>query len=381
MPIRTLESNTDVLTAAKKRITNLFNTGIKVYLNFSCGKDSLCMSSLVYDLILNGEINKDQLTVVFIDEEGLYPAMVDAAFRWRKKFLSLGVPFHWFCLPLKQVSVLDQLSRSESWITWEPGKEDVWMREAPSFAIMNHPILEYPGEMNYQTFLDRACIDGINMIGIRTAESVTRIKAVASTTSHDPKPGGNFYPIYDWQDADVWRYIRDHGLEFPNVYMALYQAGVTKRHLRLCNFFAESSIQGLRWVCQTDPVLWDRIQKRCPNAYLVLLYWDSEMFHRRTAKRRELEEDAEAKDYKALCKDILFLNTSKYTIPADTFMSLRTYKNLFIKTYGWATNDHYKLLYEGLLSGDPKKRILRILWTEIMTAALESMQEDAVNNG
>lgn len=38
---------------------------------------------------------------------------------------------------------------------------------------------------------------------------------------------------------------------------------------------------------------------------------------------------------------------------------------LFIKTYGIAEQKHYKTMYEGLLYGDPKMRILRILWTTI----------------
>ena len=40
-------------------------------------------------------------------------------------------------------------------------------------------------------------------------------------------------------------------------------------------------------------------------------------------------------------------------------------KRLFIKTYGIAEQKHYKTTYEGLLYGDPKMRILRILWTTI----------------
>ena len=41
------------------------------------------------------------------------------------------------------------------------------------------------------------------------------------------------------------------------------------------------------------------------------------------------------------------------------------WRGLFIKTYGIAEQKHYKTMYEGLLYGDPKMRILRILWTTI----------------
>ena len=179
--MKVVESSMNVLQAAKIRIRNVFANGCKIYLSFSSGKDSLCMANLVYEMILSGELDPKQLTVTFIDEEGLYPSMVDAAHRWRRNFLSVGAKFLWFCLPFKQVCVIDHLSASESWITWEPGKEDVWMRTPPDFAIRYSPYLHHPGEMNYQTFCEKAFRDGIQLVGLRTAESLTRFKCIANT--------------------------------------------------------------------------------------------------------------------------------------------------------------------------------------------------------
>lgn len=363
--MKVVESSMNVLQAAKIRVRNVFANGCKIYLSFSSGKDSLCMANLVYEMILSGELDPKQLTVTFIDEEGLYPSMVDAAHRWRRNFLSVGAKFLWFCLPFKQVCVIDHLSASESWITWEPGKEDVWMRTPPDFAIRYSPYLHHPGEMNYQTFCEKAFRDGIQLVGLRTAESLTRFKCIANTKMERITKGGKFYPIYDWADSDVWLYIKERNLEFPEIYMRLYEAGVHKNALRLCAFFGDTSTQGLRWVAETDNDLWERIQRREPNAYLVLLYWDSEMFRRSTRKRRELEADTEQKDYKALCKDLLFLHPERYTIAKDTLSHIDHWRGLFIKTYGIAEQKHYKTMYEGLLYGDPKMRILRILWTTI----------------
>ena len=362
MPIKKIESTINVLDAAKQRIRNVFSNGCKMYLSYSCGKDSACLASLTYDLIRAGEIDGKQLTVIFIDEEGLYPSMVRAAEQWREKFMAIGVPFLWFCLPFKQVSVIDHLSASESWITWEPDKEDIWMRDPPPYAIFQSPYLHYPGEMNYQTFCGKAFADGIAMIGLRTAESLTRNQVIAKL---DMKHlNGRLYPIYDWTDDDVWLYIKERGLDFPEIYMRLYEAGVGKNQLRLCCFFGDMSTQGLRWVAETDPQLWERIQRREPNAYLVLLYWDSEMFRRSTRKRRELEAEQEQKDYCALCKDVLF-HPERYTIAKDTLAKIGSWRGLFVKSYGIATQKHYKKMYEGLLYGDPKSRVLRILWTSI----------------
>ena len=363
MPIKSITSSINVLDAARIRIKNAFSNGCKMYLSFSCGKDSACMAQLTYDLIREGAINPKQLTITFIDEEGLYPSMVEAALYWRKKFMGVGVPFLWFCLPFKQVCVINHLAASESWITWEPGKEDVWMREPPPFAIMQSPYLHYAGEMNYQTFCEFAFADGIQMIGLRVSESLTRNQMIARLKQD--RLNGKFYPIYDWTDRDVWLYLKERNVPFPDIYLRLYEAGVNRNQLRLCCFFGDMSTQGLRWVAETDPQLWERIQRREPNAYLVLLYWDSEMFRRSTAKRRELEAEEGPKDYRQLCKDILFLHTDRYTIAADTKAKLKHWQGLFIKTYGIADQSHYRKMYEGILYGDPKMRILRILWTQI----------------
>ena len=202
MALRKFESTMNVVDAAKIRIKNAFASNKRVYLAFSSGKDSLCLSALVYDLIMQGEIDRNLLTVFFIDEEGIYPSMVEQAERWRNNFMRIGVPFWWFCLPFKQVSVIDSLSAEESWITWEPGKEDVWMRKMPEYAISSSPLLRYAGEMNYQTFCENAFGNDIRLIGVRTAESYTRLKSVTNRTKTNV-----VYPIYDWKDSDVWQKI------------------------------------------------------------------------------------------------------------------------------------------------------------------------------
>lgn len=332
------------------------------------------MSHIVWSMIRSGEISGKQLVVYFIDEEGLYPSMVENAERWRKKFMDIGVPFIWYCLPFKQVCVIDGLSASESWITWEPGKEDVWMRKMPEYAVCKHPLMEYAGQWNYKNFCERAFSDGVQMIGLRISESLTRLKEMAHCNMDCRN--GKFYPIYDWRDSDIWLYIKEHNLPFPEIYMRLYEAGQDKRQLRLCAFFGDCGTQGLRWIAETDPVLWEKIEKRMPNAYLVLLYWDSEMFRRNTEKRRELEADEEERDYKDLVGQLL-RNPQKFNVPSDTIKNLRDWRKLYMKAYGIASNKQFKDMYEALLYGDPKNRMLRISYIDIFN----SYQQEAKKNG
>lgn len=356
-------ANIDVLTAARLRIKNIWSHSPRMYLSFSSGKDSLCCAHLLLSMAQAGEIDISKLTVNFIDEEGLYPSMVRTAEVWREKFLLAGAKFNWYCLPFKQVCTLDGLSASESWITWEPGKEDVWMRTPPPYAIVQSNHIKYAGEMNYQTFLDKACADGITIVGLRTAESYTRLQMVAQSKM-DIYNSGNFYPIYDWTDNDIWLYIKENQIDFPEVYMRLYEAGVPKRMLRLSAFFGDKTTQGLRWVAETDPDLWERIERRMPNAYLVMLYWDSEMFARSTRKRGEIEADSgDEKNYKEICLDMLFKNPDKYRIAPDTKRWLTTWRRTFIEFGPYMENRDYRKMYECILAGDPKGRDLRSFQT------------------
>lgn len=357
MAIKRIKTSLNVVEAATIRIKNAFETGANIHMNFSSGKDSLCMSNIVYELCRQGEVNRKQLKVIFIDEEGLYPSMVEAAERWHDKFESIGVPFLWFCLPFRQVSVIDSLSAGESWITWDPKCPDLWMRQPPSYAIMYSQYLHYPGEMNYQKFLTTVFgkKGDIQMVGARVAESFTRLHRMAYSNK---KNENMIWPIYDWKDTDVWRYIKEHNLEFPEVYIHLYEAGAPKNKLRLCAFFGEGGTQGLHRIAETDPDLWERICRREPNANLAMLYWDSEMFNRSTHQRKKLENGVEEVNYKEKLADLLFFNTDKYRINKDTAQHLQLWRNFYKRYYDKMEQKHFKKIYETLIFGDPKKRML-----------------------
>lgn len=361
MAVKKVYGTQNVLEAARQRIKNIFANGLPVYLSFSCGKDSLCLSHLTYDLILHDEISAKQLTVIFIDEEGLYKSMLEAAYRWREKFLRVGAKFEWYCLEVKQVCLIDNLSATESWITWEKSKRDVWMREPPPFAIIEHPLVPYPGYCNYQTFCENRTVNGIQMIGLRATESLQRLKAIAYISKNTRKK----YPIYDWQDNDVWLYIKENNLEFPEIYIRLYEAGVSKNRLRLCNFFGDSSIAGLKWVAETEPELWAKIERRYPNAYLVLLYWDSEMFKRQSKKRTKLESELDEQDYKAKLYDILFINTQNYSIPVETKKRLPDWRRFVLNLGKYMSKKIYKQCCEAILCGDLKNRSLRAIYNVV----------------
>lgn len=262
MAIKRCESSIDVVKAAKIRIRNVFQNGLPVYMSFSGGKDSLCMAQLVMELVQAGEINPAQLTVQFIDEEAIFPCMEDKVKEWRKKFMLIGAKFEWYCLEVKHYNCFNELSNDETFICWDRYKKDVWVRQPPSFAIRNHPLLR-PRIDAYQDFLPRICSGGITITGIRTAESVQRLQNIATmlkagktmTNKHQ------VFPIYDWTNNDVWLYLLREKVDIPEIYLFLWQSGTRKGQLRVSQFFSIDTAKSLGSIPEdTELQLMEQIQ-------------------------------------------------------------------------------------------------------------------------
>ena len=378
MAVKRRESSIDVVKAAEIRITNVFNNGLPVFMSFSGGKDSLCMAQLVYNLVQRGKVNPSQLVVQFIDEEAIFPCIEKTVKNWRKRFILMGGEFEWYCLEVRHYNCFNELSNDESFICWDREKEDVWVRQPPSFAIRSHQLLK-PRVETYQDFLPRTCQSGITMTGIRTAESVQRLQNIATMTRAGKTMTAKhqIFPIYDWTNNDVWLYLLNEHVEIPDIYLYLWQAGTRKGQLRVSQFFSIDTARSLVKMNEYYPDLMERVIRREPNAYLAALYWDSEMFGRNSATRRTIEADSNKKDYKAeLIK--MFNNMDVYFTTEHKRQIASKYRNFFIRVAPIATEKDYKIIYEGLISGDPKLRTYRALFQRIYGRYIsEAKREEA----
>lgn len=355
-----------VVEAARERIINTFDNGVKVYLAISGGKDSIVLCDLVYQLAKQGRIDTGQLTVLFIDEEAMYDDVIDIAKKWRKKFISVGARFDWYCVEVKHHSCFNSLTQDESFICWDSTKSDVWCRPMPAFAITDHPRLRRR-KNTYQDFLERACDDGIRITGVRVSESVQRLSSFRMR--HEPgSPHRRFMQaIFDWSDTDVWRYIRDHDLEFPETYMRLYQTGRNRREMRISQFFSIDTARTLVQMSEFDPSLMERVSAREPNAYLASLYWDTEMFRSAggagEARHHEKLEKGVETDYKSMTlKEIVRLRAS----PISAEYQLGRHISRMMMKFGTVvTNKDWKDAYAICVGGDPKARSTRALGAKL----------------
>ena len=309
-----------------------------------------------------GENRSQKITAEFIDEEAMYDCVIKKVYEWRKKILLTGAKFNWFCLEVRHYSYFNLLEQDEYFICWDREKKDVWVRQPPPFAIFKHPLCKARDD-RYQEFLDRHHADGISIVGVRTAESVQRLKFVIRSFSANIglSNGNMLWPMYDWKDSDVWRYLYENKIDIPEIYLYMYQAGIRINQLRVSQFFSVDTAKSLVRMNEYYPDLMDRIIRREPNAYLAALYWDSEMFRHSSKTRRELEEP---RDYKAEVFKLLQNHRKNFVMESSL-----TNAKFIIKTlikHGLIIEDKfYKIIYDSLIAGDPKKRTLRAFITQI----------------
>ena len=370
MAVKRIKSTMDVVTAARIRIKNVFSNGLKVYMSFSGGKDSLVMADIVLKLISSGEIDPKLLTVLFVDEEAMYESAIEKVEEWRRKFLLVGATFSWYCIEVKHFSAYNQLTSDESYTCWDHTKQDVWVRRPPPFAIRNHPQLR-PGIDNYQSFLPKVTGDGIMLVGVRASESVQRLQYMAQLNvgAGSSITGKNMiYPIYDWKTVDIWLYLKENRIDIPVIYLWMYQADVNKNQLRICQLFSVDCVGSLIHIAEYEPGLWERILRREPNAYLAMLYWDSELYRRSSKQRRETEEP---KDYKALLMQMLFGDPDRHFTTPLTRNVAAQYRKMIAKIDGMARPRDYRKMYDALVAGDPKLRTMRAVTMDIFSAYAE----------
>lgn len=362
------ELDIDVVEAATRRIESIFANATAIYLSFSGGKDSLCIADLTLSLALQGRIDASRLTVHFIDEEAIFPCVEQVVRQWRSRFMLAGARFDWFCLEVRHYSCLNLVENDENFFCWDRTKRDVWIREPPPFAIRSHPLFK-PRKDSYQDFLPRLN-NGQNIVGLRASESVQRTRNLYLSLNSDvPMSKRNtVFPIYDWRDVDVWHYLSDRHVQVPDAYMHMYQIGVAKRQLRISQFFSVDTIATLAHLGEYYPELIGKVLAREPNAYLVSLYFDSEMFRRRTRTRRELEGGT-ARSYKDAVLSLLGNIPANFLTHHQRFVAEQY--SVVVMGMGHAMEERdYRDMYEGLIAGDPKRRTLRAIRSKLKRNAV-----------
>ena len=325
----------NVYEAAKRRISETFDSVERVYVAFSGGKDSSVMLHLVMEEAIR---RKQKIALMYIDFEAQYQDTIDHIEEMFRLYADHIDP-HWICVPMKLRNAVTNFE--PQWVAWDETKRDLWIRDKPAVhkSVSDYPFA--PDQMEFEEFI---ILFGqwygqgkrtAGFIGIRAQESLHRYCAVATWEKKDLMLHGrrwttkivdevyNVYPIYDWLTEDIWTY---HA-KFPHkphnkIYDKMQMAGVPLSQQRLCQPFGDDQRRGLWLYHILEPHTWFKLVVRVNGANSGALY---------------IEENGNITGY------------SKITKPAGH--TWRSFCNLLLQTMPKKTRDHYVYRFKKFIKG------------------------------
>lgn len=283
--------NKTVLDAARERMAYIFDEFENIIVSISGGKDSTVLAHLA---LMEAHRRGRKIGLFFLDEEVVYESTIQQI-----EYLMDMYPENTVRLWLQiEFALTNASSLTESQlICWEKGKHKIWMRSKRSDSIQ-HP----PWDRARQTVRDKnkgfGFYDALEnfqnsrentafLVGLRATESPNRWRAVAKNPGYKDvywctrQKRGNvsFYPLYDWNFHDVWKYIHDNQLKYSKIYDFMHKKGMGIQEIRVSSLIHEKSFKALVELPEFEPKTYNRLLKRVKGISLGNMYGrDGKMF-------------------------------------------------------------------------------------------------------
>lgn len=262
--------NKNVFDATIERLTRIYTEEENVVVFSSGGKDSTVILELA--IIVAKTLNKLPVKVAFLDQESEYQATIDYM---RKLKNRPEIELYWFQIPFILTNSTT-LTKENEWLKcWDEGEKDKWMRAKEPDAITENNF----GTVRFKELCERLgdYIFGkdsnhVAIIGVRGAESLNRYvlmhKEQASYkdilwASKGYRAGVfRLYPIYDWEDSDVWHAIAKYKWSYNHLYDKMFQLGIPAHQMRVSSIIHETGIHGLKYLKEAEPKTFERLSLR-----------------------------------------------------------------------------------------------------------------------
>ncbi|HEX6940907.1 MAG TPA: phosphoadenosine phosphosulfate reductase family protein [Longimicrobiales bacterium] len=267
----------DVLAAARERVRRVFDEVENVWVSVSGGKDSTVLRHLA---LQEAERRGRRITLFFLDQEAELQSTIDLVREWMR---SPATDPAWYQVPIRMTNAT---SHREYFLhAWGPGerwireKDPIAIHEAPGAPDRFYPFFEWvEGRVERPTAF---------LVGLRSRESFDRFRAVtkqagrrdwAWTTKTASPLAFRAYPLYDWTDGDVWKYIADHGLTYNRYYDRMYaKYGDSPARMRVSYLMHEKSFRGLVDLQEFEPETYERLVSRLGGVHYAALYAEEDL--------------------------------------------------------------------------------------------------------
>jgi Predicted phosphoadenosine phosphosulfate sulfotransferase len=279
-------TNRNVLTAAQERVSWIFDNykSEEIIVSISGGKDSTVLAHLMLS-----EANRRgvKIGIFFLDEEVVYDSTVEMVRHCMyEMFPDNTIPI-WYQI---EFNLTNSTSIYESQLKcWEKGKHEIWMRTREPNSIHHKPWNteteirnKYNGLGFYEVMenYERTRSGCAHIVGLRAIESPNRWKAVVNKKTKKGVYWGTdiandsckYYPIYDWNFSDIWRYIKENNLRYSKIYDMQYKKGFAVTEMRVSSLVHEKSFRAIVELAEFEPKTYERMTKRMDGIKVAALY-------------------------------------------------------------------------------------------------------------
>lgn len=268
----------DVLTAANKRISYLFDNYDNIQLAFSGGKDSTVLFHLI-----NEEAKKRnrKFILYFQDQEAEYQGTIDMV-EWAMEQPNV-IP-QWYQVPI----FMTNAASHQQLFLWAWGVGEKWVREKNKLAIKNikgrYPKRFYKFNLWVAQQNRKKYKNMVSIIGLRAEESPDRRFVMFGEDSElfwlrrTNKPH-KAYPIIDWSYIDVWKYLVDNNFKYNKIYDKMYMLGGNLRYFRVSNLVHEKAFRCLSDLQELEPETYNKLEERLKGVHSAAIYGNEKLMY------------------------------------------------------------------------------------------------------
>lgn len=263
----------NVLESARERISYIFDHFNSIIVSISGGKDS----TVTAHLALQEAVKRNRkIGLFYLDEEVVYQATIDEV-SYLMDLYPRNTIRYWLQIPFH---LTNSTSFEEGQLdAWEREKKPLWMHKRSSKNILsktwshktkindkNKGFGFYDVLYNFQLGFENTAF----LIGLRAIESPNRYGAVTSNPGYEDiswstaQKRGNvsFYPIYDWIDSDIWKYIGDNKIRYHKYYDFAFKKGVHPHLMRVSSLTHEKAFKSIQDLPEFEFDTYEKLLKR-----------------------------------------------------------------------------------------------------------------------
>lgn len=258
----------NVFDEALERIRFVYDTHDDVIVAMSGGKDSTVVFHLA--LMVAKEKNRLPLKVFWLDQEAEWQSTVDYM---RSIMTRDDVEPYWFQVPF---DFTNSLSAEKNFIrVWDEKQKDNWIHPQEDIAIKE---FEYKSNRFHDIYKELQIAisntggESAVLCGMRIAESPARRLHIVGEKAkykgitwcsvlYDGRMR-QFYPIYDFNNSDIWAAIAKNNWEYNKLYDKQYRYGVPQMNMRCSALIHETAWHNIRGLQEFEPKTYNRFCKR-----------------------------------------------------------------------------------------------------------------------